>query len=106
MFELSSFSRIFSENDRIFLILMNIFCLFQEKSNDDIEDPFRNKPKLRGKNMTIFPPKADDERQEASLCSIMWSKTKKNSNEKPSQQKKIVIFKNTDFFEHQNHYQI
>ena len=99
MFELSSFSR-------IFLILMNIFCLFQEKSNDDIEDPFRNKPKLRGKNMTIFPPKADDERQEASLCSIMWSKTKKNSNEKPSQQKKIVIFKNTDFFEHQNHYQI
>ena len=79
MFELSSFSQIFSKhgldfsfkNDQIFLILMNIFYLFQEKSNDDIEDPFRNKPKLRGKNMTIFPPKVDDERQEASLCSIM-----------------------------------
>jgi len=37
------------------------------------------------------------------LCEV---KQKKNSNEKPSQQKKIVIFKNTDFFEHQNHYQI
>ena len=77
MFELSSFSQIFSKNDRIFLILMNTFCLFQEKSNDEIEDPFRNKPKLRGKNMTIFPPKVDDERQEASLCSIMWSKKQK-----------------------------
>ena len=82
MFELSSFSR-------IFLILMNIFCLFQEKSNDDIEDPFRNKPKLRGKNMTIFPPKADDERQEASLCSIMWSKTKKTVMKNHHNRKKL-----------------
>lgn len=49
----------------------DVDAIIQEKSNDDIEDPFRNKPKLRGKNMTIFPPKADDERQEASLCSIM-----------------------------------
>jgi len=48
--------------------------------------------------MTIFPPKVDDERQEASLCSIMWSKNKKNINEKPSQQKKIVIFKKHRFF--------
>jgi len=36
------------------------------------------------------------------LCEVK----QKNINEKPSQQKKIVIFKNTDFFEHQNHYQI
>ena len=46
-------------------------AIIQEKSKDDLEDPFRNKPKLKGKNLTVFPPKVDDERQEASLCSIM-----------------------------------
>lgn len=48
-------------------------AIIQEKSQDDLEDPFRNKPKLSKlqKNLTVYPVKIDAEKQEASLCSIM-----------------------------------
>merc|ERR1712083_17346 len=48
-------------------------AIIQEKSKDDLEDPFRNKPKLSKlqKNLTVYPVKIDAEKQEASLCSIM-----------------------------------
>merc|ERR1712083_370947 len=48
-------------------------AIIQEKSQEDIEDPFRHKPKLSKlqKQLTIYPKKCDAEKQEASLCSIM-----------------------------------
>merc|ERR1711978_624793 len=48
-------------------------AIIQEKSKDDLEDPFRNKPKLSKlqKNLTVYPVKIDADKQEASLCSIM-----------------------------------
>ena len=44
--------------------------IIQERSSEDIENPFRNKPKLKGRKLTEFPPR-DEGRDLSGLCSIM-----------------------------------
>jgi len=45
-------------------------AIIQEASNEDIEEPFRHKPKLRGRKLTELPA-TDKGRDFSSLCSIM-----------------------------------
>ena len=45
-------------------------AVVQEKCNEDLEDPFRHKPKLRGINLTEYPMLEKDS-DFSSLCSIM-----------------------------------
>merc|ERR1712113_297550 len=45
-------------------------AIIQEACNEDIEDPFRHKPKLRGRKLTELPA-TDKGKDYSSLCSIM-----------------------------------
>ena len=45
-------------------------CIIQEKSSEDIDNPFRNKPKLKGRKLTEFPMRKEDT-DISGLCSIM-----------------------------------
>ena len=55
-------------------------CIIQEKSNEDLENPYRNKPKLKAeieklqkKNRTLEEYPMEEKGQDISgLCSIMW----------------------------------
>ena len=55
-------------------------CIIQEKSNEDLENPYRNKPKLKAeieklqkKNRTLEEyPMEEKGRDVSGLCSIMW----------------------------------